>query len=184
MNSIAFELGAVFLLAGMLMFGSAHGFIPRSLRNIGAPILVGVALVGFLIWRFGPDLYAAARSNAAPWFATSESATSAPAQAEAAPAGPAPSGKAPAARPVKPVTPDAKAIVIREVVSPPETAPPAVTEKPIAEEPVAEEPIADAAQKPAPESSASSPYDSGVKRAVKSVGRFLHIGGKKEQPAQ
>jgi hypothetical protein len=181
MNSIAFELGAVFLLAGMLMFGSAHGFIPRSLRNIGAPILIGVALVGFLIWRFGPDLYATARSNAAPWFATSEFATSEPVQAE----------EAPATHPAKPVTPDAKAIVIREVVSPAEAAPPPArgvteksAEKPIAQEPIAAKPVDEAAQKPTPESSANSPYDSGVKRAVKSVGRFLHIGGKKEQPAQ
>src|ERR1700677_2901799 len=106
MDSIAFEMGAVFLLAGLLMFASAHGFIPRSLRNIGAPILVGVALVGFLIWRFGTDLYANARSNVGPWFATSWFATSwfataEPAQAEASPAGPAPSGKIAAPRPAK-----------------------------------------------------------------------------------
>jgi hypothetical protein len=197
MNSIAFEMGAVFLLAGMLMLASAHGLIPRSLRNIGAPILVGVVLAGFLIWRFGPDLYANARSNAAPWFAASWFATAEPAQAEAHPAGPAPSGKAPATHRAKLVTQDAKAIVIREVVSAPaEATPPAVavSETPVAEEPIAAKPVAakpippksvdDAVAKPAPESSGSSPYDSGVKRAVKSVGRFLHIGGKKEQPAQ
>jgi hypothetical protein len=173
-------MGAVFLLAAMLMFGSAHGLIPRSLRNAGAPILVGVALVGFLIWRFGPDLYTAARSNAAPWFAT----------AEPAPVGPAPSGKAPAARAAKSAAPSVKGIVIREVVSAPtEPARPAealIAAKPIAEKPIAEKPIEVADAKPAaPESSSgSSPYDSGVKRAVKSVGHFLHIGGEKKPAAQ
>lgn len=40
----------------------------------------------------------------------------------------------------------------------------------------------DAGPKAAVESSGSSPYDSGVKRAVKSVGHFLHIGRKNAPP--
>jgi hypothetical protein len=185
MNSIAYEMGAVFLLAAMLMFGSAHGFIPRSLRNAGAPIVVGVLLVGFLTWRFGPDLWENARSNASPWFATSQPAPAEPSPSQPASSQPAPAGKAPAPRPAKSVAPSVTGIVIREVVpspielSPTEPAPPVIVAGPITDKPIE---VADA--KPAPESSGSSPYDSGVKRAVKSVGRFLHIGGKKAPAAQ
>ncbi len=159
MNSIAYEMGAVFLLAAMLMFGSAHGFIPRSLRNTGAPILIGVALLGFLIWRFGPDLYANARSNVAPWLTTSQPPRADPASA------PAPS---PAPHPAKPSAPRVEGIVIREVVSPPAEAAPALVE--------ASKPVDTLAQEPH--------NDRGVKRAVKSVGHFLHIGRHKEQPQQ
>jgi hypothetical protein len=190
MNSIAYEMGAVFLLAAMLMFGSAHGFIPRSLRNAGAPIVAGVLLVGFLIWRFGPDLWENARSNGSPWFASSQPAPAAPASSQPASSQPAPAGKAPAPRPAKSVAPGVTGIVIREVVpaptelSPAEPAPPVIVAGPIADKPVAEKPIGVADAKPAPESSGSSPYDSGVKRAVESVGRFLHIGGKKAPAPQ
>jgi hypothetical protein len=174
-STLAFEIGAVFLFAAMLMFGSAHGFIPRSMRSVGAPILVGVVLVGFLMWRFGPDLYANMRSTAAPWFA-SESATS-----EASPAKTSETGNASARAPVKSAAPKAHAakqaypaankVVIRDVVTAPEVHP-AVEPAQLAAAPA---PVADASD--------TSPYDSGVKRAVKSVGHFLHIGAKRKEPA-
>jgi hypothetical protein len=174
-NSIAYELGAVFLLAAMLIFGSAHGFIPRSLRNAGVPVIVGVALLGFLIWRFGPEMWSTARSNAAPWLATS-------------PASPAEEVPSPPPLPAKPPVPSLKGVAIRDVRPPeiprlPEI--PAVPEVPrrIVVAP-AEKPAEDADEKAVPEVSSSAPKDHGVKKAVKSVGRFLHIGGKKEQPAQ
>jgi hypothetical protein len=177
MTSIAFEMGAVFLLAGMLMFGSAHGLIPRSVRNIGAPILVCIALFGFLMWRFGADLMANARANAAPWFATSASSQPAPAQ-------PAPASPSHAAKVAPPAV---KGIVIREVVSAPAEPGPAavqpVAAKAIPDMPTPKIPIEEADAKPAPQSSGNSPYDSGVKRAVTSVGHFLHIGGKKQSQA-
>jgi hypothetical protein len=183
-STLAYEIGAVFLFAAMLMFGSAHGFIPRSLRNIGAPIIIGVALVGFVIWRFGPDLYANARSTAAPWFATPEPATPAPASSEALPTPTA------ATDPVKSATakahvanqahPAANGIVIRDVVPvPAEPARPIIAAPPIAETPAAGK-VAEAA--PEADATGSSPYDSGAKRAVKSIGHFLHIGGKKKEP--
>lgn len=75
--------------------------------------------------------------------------------------------------------PAAEALVVEK---PAEETP--IEERPIPEKPAAAKPIEVVAVKPAVESSGSSPYDSGVKRAVKSVGRFLHIGGKKEQPSQ
>jgi hypothetical protein len=152
------------------MFGSAHGLIPRSVRNIGAPILIGVALVGFLIWRFGPDLYSNMRSNAAPWFATS-----APASNGQSPARPAPAA-APAPHQSKPAAPAVQGIVIREVVSAPAPEPAPTV--------IVAVPVEDAASKPAEQSSSDgSAYDSGVKRAAKSVGRLLHIGGKKKDQA-
>lgn len=41
------------------MYGTVSGLIPRALR-VGkpAPIVLGVALLGFAIYRYGPDLYA------------------------------------------------------------------------------------------------------------------------------
>ncbi|HEY1755946.1 MAG TPA: hypothetical protein VGG72_11155 [Bryobacteraceae bacterium] len=183
MTSIAFEMGAVFMLAGMLMFGSAHGLIPRSVRNIGAPILICIALFGFMLWRFGGDLMANARANAAPWFATSAPATSSPATSGSATAGssqPALSLPNQASTPFparKPAAPAVERIVIREVVAAPaESAPPAPAL-------VAEKAVEGAEGKVSPEAAGSSPYDSGVKKAVKSVGHFLHIGGKKKDQA-
>jgi hypothetical protein len=183
-STLAYEIGAVFLFAAMLMFGSAHGFIPRSLRNIGAPVIVGVALVGFLIWRFGPDLYANARSTAAPWFATPEPATSAPARSEAPPTPAATTGPvkstAEKAHASKQPYPAANGIVIRDVIPvPAEPARPIEAAPPIAETQSTGK-VAEAA--PVADSTGSSPYDSGAKRAVKSIGHFLHIGGKKKDP--
>lgn len=184
-------MGAVFLLAAMLMFGSAHGFIPRSLRNAGAPIAVGVLLVVFLIWRFGPDLSSNFPSTVEWAFPTSQPPSAEPSQA--ARPSPAAGPSQAASSPAKSAPASVKTIVIHEV-APARTqpapaaealvAPKPVEEKPVEEKPIAVKPTEVAEAKPTVESSGSSPYDSGVKRAVKSVGRFLHIGGKKEQPAQ
>ena len=189
MDSIlAYEIGAVFLFAAMLMFGSAHGLIPRSLRNIGVPIIVGVALVGFAIFRFGPELYANARSTATPWFAMPE-----PAPAEATPAEPQPPAPPPAksaatkAYAPKPADPGANSIVIRDVVSEPaQPAPSIEAAPPITAESQSTKKVADAtplAYATGDSPDGSSPYDSGAKRVVKSIGHFLHIGGKKKDPA-
>jgi len=137
MTSIAFEMAAVFLLAALLMFGSAHSLIPRSLGNAGGPVVVGALLLAFLIWRFWPDLYATARSNAAPWLAAPSPAATAPAPAQPSPSQPAPAAKALALRPASPVAaPGVKGIVIREVLPATiEPAPPAaalIVEKPAA----------------------------------------------------
>jgi hypothetical protein len=165
---LAYQIGGVFLLAAMLMFGSSHGLIPRSLRNAGTTMCVGVALFGFLIWHFWPDLYAKARSIGAlaPSLTTSR---------------PAP---APASRPKRSAAPHASA-----------TKQPETKWKTIIVDdsvPAATGPVptpssgtgADTASKPAAESSSSSPgsstNDSGAKRAIKSVGHFLHIGPKKK----
>jgi hypothetical protein len=151
----------------MLMFGSAHGLIPRGLRNAGAPICVGVALLGFLIWHFWPDLYANARSirALAPNFVTSR---------------PAPAAATPAARPARSSAPHSRAAKLPEakwktiIV---DDSVPALTEPVPA-------PLATPAQSadttPSAESSGSAPHHNGAKRAIKSIGHFLHIGPRKK----
>jgi hypothetical protein len=192
MDSVAFEMGAVFLLAGMLMFGSAHGFIPRSLRNIGAPILVVGALIGFLIWRFGADMSVNARETIRS--ISAPGSTSRGATPEASSGETAASGKATTPDPERRAIPKQKypssnVIVIRDA-GPTETAGPAPSTAPAASEPAVQQ-AAEPQTKPAAKSSdspvsspVSSPYDSGAKRAVRSVGRFLHIGEKKQTSAQ
>ena len=56
-STLAYEIGALFLLAALLMYGTVGGFIPRSLSTgSGLPILLGVVVLAFAIYRFGPDL--------------------------------------------------------------------------------------------------------------------------------
>jgi hypothetical protein len=163
---LAYQIGGVFLLAALLMFGSAHGLIPRSLRDAGVPACVGVALLGFLIWRFGPDLYANVRAIGAlaPSLTTSRRAPAAP---------------TPAVRPKRSAAPHPsvakqpevkwKTIIVDDSV-------------PAATEPVPA-PIGSPAESadltPSAESSGSAAHDGRAKRALKSVGHFLHIGRKK-----
>lgn len=164
---LAYQIGGLFLLAAMLMFGSAHGLIPRSLRNAGVPICVGVALLGFLIWHFWPDLYARVRSirALAPSFTTSQ---------------PAPAAARPAARPTRSAAPHPRAakqpeakwktIIVDDSV-------------PAATEPVPTPPATPAQSTdttPSAESSSGAPHDNGTKRAIKSIGHFLHIGPKRK----
>ncbi|HLH37874.1 MAG TPA: hypothetical protein VKX39_01900 [Bryobacteraceae bacterium] len=42
MTSFSFEIGAIFLLAAMLMYGTVSGFLPRALHaGRTAPIVIG-----------------------------------------------------------------------------------------------------------------------------------------------
>jgi hypothetical protein len=176
-STLAYEIGAVFLLAALLMYGTANGFVPRSLR-VGKtfPILLAAAALVFAIYRLGPDLYEDWRSAsaAAPGVTTAQ-----PAPAERTPAsGPTTSG-APPARATTQANTNWKTIVIESV---PAAADPATTPGGKPAENAADTKIATATGiQPAAKSSAGSPYDSGVKRAVKSVARFLHVERKKEQ---
>jgi hypothetical protein len=200
---------AVFLLTCLLVFGSAHGFLPRSLGKIGAPILVVGALIGFLIWRFGPDM----PSDADAAMRSSSASDSTPnATSEASSSENAASAKATSPNLKKRAIPQQKypsvngVVVIRHFV--PATAEPAPLKGPAAPQDALEpgaKPASESSDSPvsslydsgakraikqatpASESSdspVSSPYDSGIKRAVKSVGRFLHIGGKKQTSPQ
>lgn len=158
---LAYQIGGVFLLAAMLMFGSAHGLIPRSLTNAGAPTCVGVALLGFLIWHFWPNLHVNAFSigTLAPGVVTSR-----PAQATASAA----RGKRSAApHPSVAKQPEVKwkTIIVGDSVA-------------AAAEPVST-PLGRSAESadatPAAESSGSAYHDGGAKRVIKSIGHFLHV---------
>jgi hypothetical protein len=174
-STLAYEIGAVFLLAALLMYGTANGLVPRSLR-VGKtfPMLLAAGALAFAIYRFGPDLYADWRSASA-----IEPGVTA--------AQPAPAGRTPAPVPAKSGAPPAtatkqsdthwKTIIVESV---PAAADPGA--------PPGGKPAENAADaktatdtKSAAKSSDSSPYDSGVTRAIKSVGRFLHVERKKEQ---
>jgi hypothetical protein len=163
---LAYQIGGLFLLAAMLIFGSAHGLIPRGLRNAGAPICVGVALLGFLIWHFWPDLYASARSIGAlaPSLTTSRPAPAVPASAALPKRSPA------HASPAKQPETKWKTIIVNDSV-------PVATES--VSTPIAG-PAESASTTPAAESSGSASHDGSAKRAMKSIGHFLHIGRKKK----
>ncbi len=174
-STLAYEIGAVFLLAALLMYGTANGLVPRSLR-VGKtfPVLLAAGVLAFAIYRFGPDLYA-------DWLSATAVAPGVPAirptPAGRTPApGPAKSGAAPVRAAKQPDT-NRKTIIVESVPAP---ADPAATpvDKP-AENAADAKTVTDT--KTAAKSSDSSPYDSGVKRAIKSVGRFLHVERRKEQ---
>jgi len=200
-STFAYEIGAVFLLAALLMYGTVSGLIPRAFRaGKPAPIFFGIALLGFAIYRFGPDLYAGWLSIGA----VAPSLTS---------SRPTPAEATPAPHPVRPAASKAnaqrqpnsgwKTIVLNDSVpAPTEPAPPVgkaiedTDAKPAAESPTLTEradttPAAESSaltgqtgRKAAGESCCNSPYDSGAKRAIKSIGHFLHIGQRKEQNPQ
>jgi len=198
-STFAYEIGAVFLLAALLMYGTVSGLVPRALKaGKPGPIVLGVALLGFVIYRYGPDLYAGWLSigSVAPSLTSSR---------------PTPAEPTPAPRPVKSAASRAntqrqsnsswKAIVLNDSV-PAEPAPLVgkpiedVDAKPALESSAPTEhadttPAAasysatgDTGRKAAEKSCCNSPYDSGAKRAIKSIGHFLHIGPRKEQAPQ
>lgn len=177
-STLAYEIGAVFLLAALLMYGTANGFVPRFLR-VGKtfPVLLAAGTLAFAVYRFGPDVYADWLSTAAvaPRLTPSQPTPAAPASAPP----PRKSG-AHQARATQQPEANSKTLVIVESV--PAAADPAATpaEKP-AENAANTKTAAATDTKAAAKSSDSSPYDSGVTHAIKSVGRFLHIGHKKEQ---
>jgi len=175
-STLAYEIGAVFLLAALLMYGTANGFVPRGLR-VGKtfPMLLAAGTLLFAIYRFAPDLYEAwtSASAVAPGVTTAQ---------------PAPAGRTPASAPAKSGAPQAsgtkqpranwKTMVIESVPAADPAASPGG--KP-AEGVAGDKATAAAGPHPAAKSSDSSPYDSGATRAIKSIGRFLHVGHKKEQ---
>ena len=164
-STFAYEIGAAFLLAALLMYGTLSGFIPRTLRaGKSLPIFLAAALLLLAIYQFSPDLsavWSSIRANAPDRVSTP----------------PAPAVSASTPHPALPATPHEdvkkrpaprwKSIVLDASV-PPAIEPTAVTPEPAQISP------------PAAESSGSSPYDSKAKRAVKAVGRFFHIGRKKK----
>lgn len=186
MNSIAYDIGGVFLLAAIAMiYGRVRGLLPRGLRTGAIPAVIGIGVLGLAAYQFWPNLSAALWSlggagNNRP--ASGSSSTSATPGAKSA---------AHAAIPEKPAATHWKTIIVDDSVpQPPEPA--AVTATPAEPEPVrgAAPAHADDGTSPAtfssPASKASardssagnpsesSPYDSKTKRGIKAIGRFLH----------
>ena len=149
-SNISFEVGALLLLAAMLMYGTVTGFVPRMFRRgTAAPMFVAVAVAGFVVYRFGPDISSYAGSLL-------------PRPANAA---------AVVTQPAKQEAPRKKPAVQNWRRTDVDAAPPVIVEP----DPAPSDPA-----KGADASSDDSPYDSGIKRAAKHVGRFLHIGKKKD----
>jgi hypothetical protein len=162
-TTFSYEIGGMFLLAALLMFGTLSGVIPSSFQaGKLIPIILGVLVLGFGIVHFGPNLAARWRST----FANARSIAS-PRQPPAAavhPTAPATSH----AKSTKQPAPHWKTIVVGDSFAAPIQATPNAAQAPPA-----------SASPEVPEqarvTSSDSPPDHGIKRAVKSVGRFLHI---------
>lgn len=176
----AYEIGAVFLLAALLMFGTMSGFIPRSFRaGKPAPIVLGVLMLGYALYRFGPDLSAGWRSIVAN---SPNIASPHPTPAASTLATPAPA--TPHARATHPATHRQTTAIDGSVPTLSGSAPVAnPAEAPGADATPLAKPLFAANGAPAPsgEPPGGSPYDSGIKRVFKSVGHVLHIGRRKEQ---
>lgn len=168
-QNYVFGIGAIFFLAALLMFGTKSGFLPRFFHagRTGPAILGALLVVGALL-QYGPEIWDEFSSGlssivgigraAAPRDSPKDlPATRTPASA-AAPPKPAKQAvqHAPAAAPVP------TEVIVPEPVEVIRVAAP--------DEPVAVQ-----------TDSVDDPYDSGLKRAVKHAGRFLHISKKPQQ---
>jgi hypothetical protein len=159
MNLIAYQIGGVFLLAGLFIFGTmVKGIVPEAFRA-GKPlgILVLLGALGLGIYHYRLDLEAG-------WSSLFESAP-APASAAAAAAPNVPGKPAPRMRPAAAAAPapvpQPKIIIVEE-------APAAETTTALVPAPAPEVASSDAP--------ADAPKGNRLKRGVKSVGHFLHLG--------
>lgn len=150
----------------MLMYGTLSGFLPRRFGS-GVVIVLGVALVLFALYRYGGDFLAGWRDVEVfrPVIPAPARATRpAPSQASPRPA----RGRGAIAAPQ-----------VREAEASP--APALIAPAPIAAPTQSDTPRSDTGESYTPaENSNGSAYDSGIKRAAKRVGRWLHLR-KKEQ---
>jgi hypothetical protein len=176
-TTISYEIGGMFLLAALLMVGTLSGVIPASFQpGKSALIIMGVVVIGFGIFHFGPNLSAAWRST----FANAKNMVSPgqpPTAAAQHPAVPAASH----AKAAKQPAPHWKTIVVDDsLFAPTKPSPVSANPVPLAA-PSPEVPQASVTQ-PGENSSNDSPPDRGIKRTVKSVGRFLHINRGNKAP--
>ena len=162
MNStLAYEIGAVFLLAALLMFGSVEGFVSKSFRfGPSTMVFLGVAVLGWGVYRYGWDLI---RSWTPAGAATHLESSGPSAQHVELPPRPIvrrqPASRVAASDPVEILSPAAP-------LAAPSSAAPA--------------PIPESADVPSPADNGPDPYESGLKRGAKRVGRFMHIIPKKQ----
>lgn len=183
----AYEIGGIFLLGALFMYGTLSGLIPRSFRaGRPASIVLGVLLLGYALYRFGPDLSAGLRSVAGdPSSATSPRPT--PAVVVLRPDKPAP----PRTKATRQPAPQWKTTIVDDSVpQASEPAPEVVVSPPAsrggpenADAIPSAKPFVGAAESPVPtaESPDGSAYDSGVKRAIESVGHFVNFGRTRER---
>jgi hypothetical protein len=164
---LAYEIGAVFLLAALLMFGSVRGFSGRFRLGGGAMVALGLALAVFGLYHYWDQILAlAAPSDSAARVsapATSAS-TSAPAKGAAA--------KHRSTRAIE-SGPIEKIIVVEEVPAERVIVPPSKVEDKL---PAAEKPETQSA----PDPCEKSPYESKARRVLKSVGCGMHIIRRKD----
>lgn len=173
---LAYQIGGIFLLCAMLMWGTMGGFMPRALR-VGKPasLFILCALLAFALYRFGPDMLAMLPS------ATSLAPDVTPSRpAGAQTAVPPPQRRISSPSPQREPAAKWKAPVISPSEPVAVSSPPAQTVAPERAEPA---PAVIPPSQPEPQkwdSSDSSPYDSKTKRAIKAAGRFLHITKRKK----
>ena len=159
-QSLAYEIGAVFLLAALLIGGSSSRFLPRLRLGAGSLAAAGIAISIFAIFHYGPELWSAfVPPMPAP---SSVAAPAAPAKS------PAPMKQARAAS-----EPHWKTIVVEGV--------PAAESEPVAVQPVAvkadprHDDLASAAVNAASDPCEKSQYDAKAKRWLKSAGCAMHL---------
>jgi hypothetical protein len=150
---LAYQIGGVFLLAALFMLGTMTGLVPKLFRGNITGILCGIVVLGFVAHFYGSDALAWWHSSSVP--KTIPAPVPAVAVHTTRPRAPQPS------EPTKP--PEPKVIAWSDDVpaAQPKAADPEPTQSP--------EPAATL------EPDESSPYDSKAKRAIKSIGRVLHI---------
>jgi hypothetical protein len=148
MPALSFELGAIFLFCALLMYGTMSGFLPRL--RVSPAIAIALTLLGLLAaaWRWSPWLDLSLPNGF--W--------------RASPAPVSASRPSPASTPV----PQPKATKAVQRIE--------VWHTTVVE--AVPQPVPPLTQTPAippqrTKSDGSSPYDSKVKRAAKSVGRFF-----------
>ncbi len=154
MDVPAYQIGGVFLLMALFMYGtSVSGFFPKLGRH-GKTVGIVIAVIGLaaLVVHYAPEWMEQARTA---WIGTPE-----PKPAPAVAAKPSPKPRARIAKAAVPVPaaapePEPKMIIVPEDLPEP---------KPVIETPV----------EPAGASNTDA-YDSKLKHAAKSVGRFLHV---------
>jgi hypothetical protein len=160
---LAYQIGGIFLLAALFMLGTMSGLVPKLFRGNATAILGGIVVLGFVSYFYGSDIRAWRPWQSSPPQQQQPQAVSTP-----APAAVVHNRARPAAvqtsEPAK--LPEPKVIVWSDDV-------------PVAQ-PKAADPEPAQSREPATtatslDSDESSPYDSKAKRAIKSIGRALHI---------
>jgi hypothetical protein len=148
MPALSFELGAIFLLCAMLMWGTMSGFLPRLRISPAIAITVTLLVLLAAAWRWSPQFDLSFLSGFLHESPTPVSAAKPPTAPATAPQ--------PKATKTAPRRIEVWHTTVIEPV-PPTTA----TEDPAPSPPQRTK------------SDGSSPYDSKVKRAAKAVGRFF-----------